>query len=192
MGMGIVSNSDFDNELENLTKLPPIPLGGTKGKGKAIVESIPTKGRDINGMEVPDSLRKLIGNESITNGRQSALELADKFSVSPSSVSAYSQGAHSTSTYGIRPDESGINEARLRITKKARNRLTLALNSITQEKIDSAKVRDIAGVAKDMSAIISNMESKGSKAEGDNGPTFIFYSPQTRSEKVFDMIQVKE
>lgn len=192
MGMGIVSNSDFDNELENLTPLPPIPLGGSLGGGKAIITSIPPKGRDTNGVEVPDSLRKLIGSESVTNGRQSALELADKFAISPSSVSAYSQGSHSTASYGDRPDESGISEAKLRITKKARNRLVLALNSITQEKIDSAKVRDIAGVAKDMSAIISNMESKGSKTEGDSGPTFIFYSPQTRSEKVFDMVQVKE
>lgn len=186
--MGIVSDSDFDKELENVSPCPPMPTS----KDIGIITNLPSKGRGDNNIEVPESLRKLIGDESVVSGRASALELADRFGVSPSSVSAYSQGAHSTSTYDDRPDVGYINGAKLRIAKKARKRLMISLNALTEEKINSSKAKDIAGVAKDMSAIIKNMEPDVPKINGAGGPTFIFYSPQMRSEKVFDIVQVKE
>ena len=190
MPMGIVSDSDFSKELGNLTPCPPIhpsipvnPIG--------IIKDI-DRGRGSN-VEVPESLRKLIGDESVVSGRQSALELADRFGVSPSSVSAYSHGANNTASYDEQPNLSNINGAKLRIAKKARKRLMISLNALTEEKINSSKAKDIAGVAKDMSAIIKNMEPETPKINGSNGgPTFIFYSPQMRSEKVFDTIVVKE
>jgi len=193
MPMGIVSDTEFDSELDNLTPCPPKPLG--KGIGivpTAIIQDSEIKGRGEGNVEVPEGLRKLIGQESITNGRESALELADKFGVSPSSVSAYTQGAHSTASYDNRPDLTTINGAKERIAKRARHKLHLAFNSLTKEKIEAAKAKDIAGVAKDMSAIIRNMEPDTPKLNGSNGPTFIFYSPQMRSEKVFDVVRVKE
>lgn len=188
MPMGVVSNKDFEKELNNLNPCPALPLGN----GKAVIQRI-DKGRGEDNLQVPEGLRKLIGQESVTSGRASALELASGFGISPSSVSAYSQGAHSTASYDERPDVQHINSAKIRIATRARNKLTLALNSLTKDKIDSAKAKDIAGVAKDMSAIIRNMEPDTNKSNGGNsGPTFIFYSPQMRNEKVFDVIHVKE
>jgi predicted transcriptional regulator len=186
MAMGIVSDDDFD--LEKSKICPPSFIDPTSHD--AVIIDL-EKGRG-NNPEVPNSLRKVIGDESVTSGRQSALELANNFGISPSSVSSYSQGAHSTASYNDRPDMGHINEAKLRVAKKARNRLVMALNSLTQEKIESAKVKDIAGVAKDMSAIIRNMEPEKVNNVGPGGPTFIFYSPQLRSEKVFDVVHVKE
>jgi len=195
MPMGIVSDKDFQAELGNLTPCPPIhpsmipptiekePIG--------IVEDM-NKGRSIGGVEVPESLRKLIGDESVVSGRASALELANQFGISPSSVSAYSNGANSTASYDDQPNLPVINNAKLRIAKKARKRLLISLNALTEDKINSAKVKDISGVAKDMSAIIKNMEPPAPVNNDRGGPTFIFYSPQMRNEKVFDVIHVKE
>jgi len=187
MAMGIVSDKEFERALGDVTPCPPLPVGN----GVAIVPI--NKGRGNGNIEVPESLRKIIGEESAIQGRASALEIADSFGISPSSVSAYAHGSTSTASYDDRPNLTEINDAKLRIAKRARNKLTLALNSLTKDKIDSAKAKDIAGVAKDMSAIIRNMEPETPKRDGGpGGPTFIFYSPQMRTEKVFDVVHVKE
>ena len=188
MPMGIVSDKDFDKALNDVTPCPPMPLG--RGTGVAIVPI--NKGRGEGNVEVPEGLRKIIGEEAAVNGRQSALEIADKFGISPSSVSAYTHGSTSTSSYDQQPNLTHINEAKLRVAKKARNRLVMALNSLTAEKIEAAKAKDIAGVAKDMAAVIKTMEPEGPKTNGNSGPTFIFYSPQMRREEVFDVVRVKE
>lgn len=191
MAMGIVSDSDFESEVGKLNH--SVPSNGN-GKSIAIVKEV-EKGRGKDNVEVPDSLRKLIGEESAINGRKEALELADNFGIRPSSVSAYANGSRSTASYANQVDINNLNSARLRVAKRARTKLVLALNSLTKEKIENAKAKDIAGVAKDMSVVIRNMEPETPKSPGENGnggPTFIFYSPQFRKEEVFDMVRVKE
>lgn len=190
MAMGIVTDEDFHKELGNCSNSKENP---PPNKTAVIVPS-PSKGRGEGNVEVPSGLRKLIGQESVSNGRQSALELAESLGISPSSVSAYAQGANSTTSYRDRPNLSVINEAKERISKKARNRLLLALNHITGDKLESAKVNEVASVAKDMSAIIKNMEPEreANKSDDKNGPTFVFYCPQFRKEEHFDVIDVKE
>ncbi len=192
MAMGIVSDSDFDNEVGKLNSSNHSSNGN--GKSIAVIKEV-EKGRGNGNKEVPDSLRKLIGEESAITGRASALELADNFGIKPSSVSAYNNGSRSTATYNNQPDLTELNAARLRVAKKARNRLNLALNYITEEKLEVAKVKDLAGVAKDMSVVIRNMEPETPKNPGENGnggPTFVFYCPQFRKEEVFDIVRVKE
>lgn len=187
MAMGIVSDKDFNSELD---KLSPAQ---SNGKPIAIIKEV-EKGRGNGNKEVPEPLRKLIGEESAIQGRASALELAENFGIRPSSVSAYAQGSRSTATYEERPDIQHLNDAKLRVAKRARQKLVLALNSLTKDKISEAKAKDIAGVAKDMSAVIKNMEPDTPKNNGDgNGaPTFIFYCPQFKREEVFEVVNVKE
>ena len=183
--MGIVSDSEFNSELDKLTP--------NNGDNKIVGEIKDIeRGRGKDNLEVPQALRKIIGEESAINGRQNGLELANRFGISPSSVSAYNQGAHSTATYDNRPDIDNINGAKFRVAKRARNKLVLALNLLTREKIENAKARDISGVAKDMSAVIRNMEPETQRNPLGNGPTFIFYSPHFRSENNFDVIHLKE
>lgn len=184
MAMGIVSDKDFENALKDVTPSP------NNGDSVAVIKDI-ERGRGSN-PEVPESLRKIIGEESAIQGRASALELASNFDVSPSSVSAYANGSHSTASYDIQPDLDNLNSAKLRVAKKARNRLVMALNNLTQEKIASAKAKDIAGVAKDMSAVIRSMEPDTPKVNGNSGPTFIFYSPHLKKEEHYDIVHVKE
>lgn len=183
MAMGIVSDKEFDKALNDVTPSPNLPTVEIKQ-----IE----RGRGEGNVQVPDGLRKIIGEESAIQGRASGLEIANNFGISPSSVSAYSQGARSTATMEQTPDKGNIDAAKLRVAKKARNRLMMALNNLTEEKIASAKAKDIAGVAKDMSAVIKSMEPEGPKNQGNNGPTFIFYSPHFKREEHFDVVHVKE
>ena len=196
MGMGIVSEKDFTKEF-----LPDIPLTPIKkesefsepvSKPEGIIVDVNPRGRGENSTEVPNSLRNLIGDESQTNGRQSAIELAQSFGISASSVSAYNAGATSTSTYNDRPNIGAIRKARERIAKRARGKLFLALSKITEDKLDEANVKDLSMIAKDMSTIIRNVEPVETESNKDknvnNGPTFVFYAPQIRKENTFEEV----
>jgi hypothetical protein len=158
------------------------------------VKEIPNKGRQIGSVEVPNALRQVIGETSAIDGRAAALELARTFEVGPSSVSAYNKGATSTASYSDRPNLPHINQAKERISKKARTRLINALNHITNDKLESAKVGELATVARNMSAIVKDMEPESEKGGKNtmNQPTFVFYSPQVRKEDTFDVIKLPE
>lgn len=173
--MGIVSDDDFNKEI-----------------GKIIhptVISPPMKGR--NGVnQLPESLRKVIGESSIVDGNKNVIE---SFGISQASVSAYKHGATSTSTYNEPNKElkSHINGTKERIIKKASKKLNLALDSITEDKMVDIKARDAAGIAKDMSQIIRNMEP-----EKNDGPqqqnNIVFYAPRLREESDFETITIQE
>src|SRR6185312_13410217 len=131
MAMGIVSDSDFEKELEKLNS-DSIPSPS--------IQKLPkdTNGRGNGNFEVPEGLRKIIGEEANINGRASALQIASDFGISASSVSAYTRGATSTASIDNPHAEivNHINTAKLRVSKKARKRLMMALNEITQERIE--------------------------------------------------------
>src|SRR5215510_1658905 len=115
MAMGIVSNKDFDSELSSLQTPKPVE----KIVKQVEVIDVPAKGRG-NNLEVPDALRKVIGETSAIHGRAEAVELASNFGISPSSVSAYANGSTSTSSYADQPNKDHITDAKQRISKKAR------------------------------------------------------------------------
>jgi len=150
-------------------------------------------GRRLGDNNVPESLRKIIGSTAIENGRGDALDLANQFGISNSSVSAYSHGSTGTTSYN-KPNEgllNHVNNAREKVSRKARSKLLLALNSLNSENISQSKARDIASIAKDMSAVVKNMEDRTIQSVHE-GPKFIFYSPTIRDERNFDIINVKE
>jgi hypothetical protein len=185
MPMGIVSDKDFEKEVDNSVPSKESPV-------TTVIEPI-NRGRGAGNVEVPDSLRAVIGDEAITNGRQSAVELATRFGISPSSASAYGVGATSTSSYAERPNGKVIKEAKERIAKRARGKLMRALNKITDDKLESANAKDLAGIAKDMSAIVKTMEPDDRGIpQNNNGPTFVFYAPQMRSEEQYAVVHTKE
>jgi hypothetical protein len=192
MPMGIVSDKDFNSELSKSSDakkpLPEIISPVLEGQ---IVDV--NRGRPVGSVEVPNSLRKVIGEESAINGRQSAIELAETFGLSPSSVSAYANGATSTATYDETPNKPHINIAKDKITKRAFSTLSKAIKHITEDKLIAAKAKDLAGIAKDMAAVVRTMEPevKG-PTNVNNGPTFVFYSPQQRKEEAFDVVYAKE
>lgn len=191
--MGIVSDDEFDEALEDCS-FEENEVNKIESNEKPKFEEIKGPGRAEGDTNVPDSIRKLIGQTSITEGRGEALEIAKQFGISSSSTSAYAHGSTSTATYGEAPNKTVITDAKLRIAKKARGKLLKALNLITDEKMELTKAKDLSGIAKDMSAIVKNMDSS-MNPDGDEskkGPTFIFYCPKMKEEKVFDVVQVNE
>lgn len=185
--MGIVSDSDF--ELED-NRLSPKPKSNPNPNAQVIDLE---RGRGIGNVEVPNALRNIIGDTAITDGRQDAVALANNFGISPSSASAYAQGATSTASYHERPNTEVLNKTRTKITKIAHSKLIKSLRAITEDKLESAKARDLAGIAKDMSAVVRNMEpEKETNTNTNNGPTFVFYSPQFKKEEHFDVVPSKE
>ncbi len=186
MPLGIVSDDDFKSELDNSSinqKPPALPtiIDINRGRG--------------NQSEVPESLRKIIGETSAIDGRQEALALAKSFGISPSSVSAYGQGATSTSTIKT-PDielKNHIGKAKERISKKARAKLFLSLKHITETKLEDAKPEVLASIARNMSAIVKEMEpDNGNDGDEKQTPQFVVFAPQFRDERTFETITVKE
>ena len=187
MSIGLVSDEQLEEELARLSPRRVV----TK-----IESHLPTtRGRKEGDVNVPDSLRKIIGEDAVINGRQSALQLAADFGISPSSVSAYAKGATSTTTYDT-PSKSiisHINKSRQRAIGRASKTLNAALGAITQEKLDYADVKDLAGIAKDMTVIIKNLEPpQVNESAQPNSPQFTIYAPTFRDERSFEVIQVSE
>ena len=182
MAMGIVSNEAFEKELERSEKEVKIP----------IVIPIERPGRKEGDNNVPDSLRKLIGEESVIAGRESALKLAEQFGVSPSSVSAYANGSKSTATMSRQPNLDFLRKRRERITRKASRALISSINKLTDEKLNEAKPAELATIARNMSAIVKEMEPEiDTKAVVDR-PQFVVFSPQIRDERHFEIVMAKE
>ena len=191
MAIGIVSDDDFLSEIDRANNSPVPDLK------PAQVLDIPRPGRSEGDNNVPDSIRSIIQDEAVVNGRASALEFAKMVGVSDSSVSAYSKGATSTSTYNKSTKQLGdrLRNTKFRIAKKASARLNLALESITEDKLAEAKVTELALIAKSMSGIIKDMEPAAENRNGDmnfNGPSIVMYNPGFSKEASFDTVELDE
>ena len=207
MPIGVVNDREFQLELSKTNSVnvikPNISIHPDSSNvsisdapeliNSAQIVNSPEKGRGTNNLEVPESLRKVIGDTSIVDGRASALKLAEQFGISPSSVSAYSNGATSTASYDDSNTSVGehITKTKERISKRAQIKLMNALGQMTKDKFINAKLRDLSGVAKDMSGIIKDM-SPESVGDTSNKPQFVFYSPQFKKEEHFETIIINE
>jgi len=190
MAIGIVNDDDFNLEIDKCVQVPTKP----RVHIPEIIEI--ERGRGKGNVAVPEALQKIIGEESNINGRQEAIALAESFGISASSVSAYANGATSTASYSdTKPSiRQHINAAKERISKKARGKLLAALDEITPQKLkEVTKLRDISGIAKDLSGIVRDMEpAKEESSDSSNKPTFVFYSPQFKKEEHFETIILNE
>jgi hypothetical protein len=164
---------------------------------QSVISQLIPKGRKSGDVNVPASLQKIIGEEAVINGRARAINLAKDFGISPSSVSAYANGATSTTTYNQPKSDiiSHINKSRYRAIKRASSTMNAALGSITQDKLDYTDAKDLSAIAKDMSVIIKNLEpppDQSSQSSSSSAPQFVIFAPQFRTEQSFDVIPVVE
>jgi len=181
MPIGLVSDDLFKQELNRLTR-------------KSDNKPPPERGRKEGETNVPDSLRKIIGETAVIEGRKTALELASKFDISPSSVSAYAHGATSTASYNSPSKDiiQHINKSRRRAIKRASAVMNDALGAISQDKLDYTDAKDLAGIAKDMSAIIKNLEPQNEVVDKPNSPQFVIFAPSFHKEETYEHITVNE
>ncbi len=186
MPIGLVSDDLFKSELDRCSSVKEVP---------SRVEVLEKPGRKEGDTNVPDSLRKVIAEEALLNGRDAALNLGKDFGISASSVSAYTKGATSTTSYNS-PSKSlisHINKSRERAIKRASRTLNAALGAITQEKLDYADAKDLSGIAKDMAVVIKNLEPQAEPvSDGKQTPQFVIFAPQFRKEESFEVINVNE
>lgn len=173
MPMGILSDEDFQKEIEK-SQIVPLPQ---RGRG--------------NNPQTPESLRTIIGENAVEEGSKATKTMTRSLGISDSSLSAYKHGATSTASYHNPTFKNKIDEARQRITKKARSRLLASLNAITPDKLADVKARDLAGIAKDMSAVIKNLEPQ--KDEGEKTTqALIIFAPQMLKEEKFEVIDMQK
>lgn len=183
MAMGLVSDEELARELERNGNKPIVVPAGSPGR----------KPGDIN---VPDSLRRVIAQDAIENGRQSAIALAESVGVSPSSASAYANGSTSTASYNER-NASLINHTNVvkeKIAGRARGKLLAALREITPDKLKAAKLKDVSAVARNMSAIVRDMEPQRTAEDEGRAPkvNINIFAPQRKQESEYDVIEVQE
>jgi len=174
---GLVSNESFEAQL--------IALATPRSKAKVVAIE---RGRG-NKKEVPIEVRKLVSTDAINGDKSLGRELG----LSEASISAYKHDATSTSTYNEPNSElkKHNNEVREEILDGARGKLLAALENITTEKLEGAKVRDTAAIARDMSAIIKNLEPETSRGNQLN-QQIIFYTPKTKTENDFEVVEARE
>lgn len=185
--LGIVSDADFEREVKDIALpviLPP---------AEQLAQIIDIKRGRGHVREIPNVIREIIAEDAIATNKTQK-EVASEFGVSPSSVSAYLHGATSTASYD-KPDkelQDSNNKVRTDIISSARSRLISALSHITPDKLAEAKLRDVASVAKDMAAIIKNIEPDIKETEDKRAPQFIFFAPNVVREEVFETVYSKE
>jgi len=136
-------------------------------------------------------MRAIIAEEALISGK-TLEEVAKEFGVSRDAVNAYKHGATSEATYN-QPDAelSPIVETiKDQIKSEAQNKLLTAIQSLTTDKIGAAKAKDIAGIAKDMSAVIRNINpSDGTLITNSK---VLVYSPRVKEEDDYKVIEARE
>lgn len=173
MPMGIVSDEDLEKEK-------------TSGK----IKEIEKPGRRPGDVNVPEPIRKAIAEVAIESGRKEALAIAEMFDVSASSVSAYQSGRTSTAdNKESNQDLVKVNrDKRESIIGKAQNKLTLAINEITENKLKDLDAVQCSQVAKNMAGIVKDFAPE-LKDSPDIQQQLVIYAPFLREEKEFPVIQ---
>lgn len=182
MPLGILSDSEFQAELGKFDSTPLI-------EGEVI--NLPIPGR--KGPEVPEVIRTIIGEDAIVNGNDSAKEITKALDISDSSLSAYKVGATSTASYQT-PDQKlkgHLDNKRKLIITNSQNAILEALGQITPQKLEASKVRDLAGIVKDLSIVVSNMDEDSGSKGSPNQPLVIF-APMIKDESSFEVINAKD
>ena len=206
MGMGIVDESEFNDELDasheietSINDLSDSNNLGSEPSSEPIAKVININeglGRGIGNRAVPEELKKVIGENAAIEGSQETKELTRRLGISDSSLSAYKHGVSSTASYNKpnKPLISHIVNAKARTSSRARSKLNLALGQITEDKFEGTKLRDIAGVAQAMSSIIKNLEPA---IDNNNNQTnvnvqYVVHAPKIKEEEDFNIVEVTE
>ena len=227
MPLGIVSNRDFElersnsdssfehnghkidfdtplkennsnNEVVDTETIKPVE---TSPRAPVIPEIITSDmirpGRHKEVTNVPQSLRKIIAEESIEHGNKSARSLVNGLGVtlSDATISTYKSGNISpNNNVSIKDNDllEYINQRKGRLGKKALNKLNLALTHLDESKLQGLEAKELSGVAKDMAIIVDKMQP--TKREDDKvAPVqFVIMAPQINTEAYYQTIKAKD
>lgn len=180
MAIGVVDKNEFEEEMRALRIKQELEDKVTE-ECRSLV-----RGRG-NKPAVPMALRAVIAGEA-TEGAPSK-ELQNAFGVSASSVSAYANGATSTSSYNTpRSEISGaISAANENIGRIATHKLLRALDAITDNKVADLSPLKAADLASKMSNVIKNTRPDEIR---DGGVKIVVFQPRIKEEDEFEVIEV--
>lgn len=185
MAIGVLNPKEFEEELNRLkdsTDENPVSRG--------VVIPSHDKGRGLGNNQVPNSIRKII-SEDVLNGIP-ASEVSEAFGISKSSISAYKNGSTSTSSYD-KPNDSLTNFNRTikdKLLKKSRKAMLRALDHMTEDKFEGARLTELSIVAKNMSGIAADMEPVINNQI--NNTQVIVYRPRMKEEDDYVSLQLNE
>ena len=191
MPLGIVNNQDFEKELTNsnpdyVQPRPPKPTI------EAEIKELPTVGRTPEVPNVPQSLRKILGETHATEGLQAAKQLASSIrGISQPTLSAYGNGKVSP---GKVNDDliNYLNERKTKISKRALNKINMALTLMDEEKMSEADAKELSSIAKDMSIVVKQMEPTERDDKKSEPVQFHFYAPQVKQENHYETVVAKD
>jgi len=157
---------------------------------KAEFIEMPSKGRGLGNKNKSDDERIEVAQDSITG--LSNREVAEKHNVSLSSVSAYKNGATSTSSYNEKDEalQKSNDEVKIIIGNQVKNKLLQTLEAITPDKITKAKLGELTNLAHGMSGILKHIEPSDENQNKGNGPQFIFMVPEQKREEHYKIIEL--
>ena len=175
MPMLVVNDGEFDLELSRLnsTIINEKVIDIERGRGAKVERSLEE--------------RKLIASEAIAGC--SVEDIKKRYNTSASSISAYKNGASSTSSYH-KPNvelEKNNKDVRTVISELASDKIKSSLNLLTDDKISNCGARDIAGITKDLSAIIKNITPETGMISNNQ---VIIYKPRLKEEDDYEIIEV--
>lgn len=153
---------------------------------------IPIKhGRGAGVENLTPGMRELIATEALVSGK-TIDQIAEEFGVSRDAVNAYKHGATSEATYNQPNHELAtvVDNVKSEIKKEAQNKLLTAIQSLTDSKISQAKAKDIAGIAKDMSSVMRNIDGPDGNIINNN--RVLIYSPRLKEEDDYKVIEARE
>src|SRR5262245_40802593 len=143
-----------------------------------------------NKTETPEGTRALIATEALSGAN--VTKLSEEYNISPSSISAYKNGATSTSSYNS-PDNdltNQINDARSRIIGPAQSRIIKAIESISDSKLETSKARDAASIAAALSSVVKNLTPD--RNTSNNNTVIQVFAPRKNEEEDYEVIQVNQ
>jgi hypothetical protein len=202
MPLGVVTDEQFDSELlrrndiAKQDKLSKEIEGLLAEEAELVHDPIEEDSRLIKHgrgakEETPQMIREFIGTEMACGA--SADLLAEKFGVSKSSVTAYANGATSTSSYNKPQPElkKAIDEVRERVNGTAQQKLMEALHAI--DLTNKIRPNVASAVAKDMSAIMRNMREDINQSKiVVNQNRVVIFKPRMKEEDDYEILEVSE
>ena len=184
MALGIVDDDIFEQELGNSKTPEPC----------AIIVDKTGPGRPKETENVPDSIRKIIGDTALESGNKEGQKMARFFGTSEGTIPAYKKGATSMGDYQNPAKALGkhINKTKERIAKRAANRISMAFDAFTADKLVEATAPELASVIKSLSGVVKDMEPAREAEERGPAIQFVIHRPPMAREDTFDVIAVNE
>ena len=203
MPLGIVNDQEFEQEINNSSvdsnnydkPRASNPTTVITSDSLPEIEILPSVGRTPEVSNVPQSLRKILGEEVAVNGLRSARQLADSLGgISQPTLSTYGRGEVSPNGKNDQDNDltNYINGRKGKITKKALHKINLALSLMDETKLMGCDAKELSSVAKDMSVVVKQMEPTVKEEEKKDPVQFHFYSPVIKQENHYETVTAKD